>query len=147
MTRMELIRQKVHWLKTLSFVCLVGFIFTACAPSTGAAASRNGTPAAPTSAPSRPPSTANVNIVEPPFKPPQQWKYDPSVINIKVGTKIEWTNTGAVLHTITADDGTTFDSGNLEPKATFSFLATSPGTITYHCSFHAWMTGTIVVSP
>jgi len=62
-----------------------------------------------------------VSIVEPPLKPPPTWTYEPKVVTVNVGTKVTWTNNGAVVHTVTADDGKTFESGNMAAKATFSF--------------------------
>jgi plastocyanin len=88
-----------------------------------------------------------VSIVEPPFKQPQEWHYDPAALTVNVGATITWTNTGAVLHTVTADDGTMFDSGNLSPKAMFTFTPKEAGTIAYHCTLHPWMKGTITVQP
>ncbi len=88
-----------------------------------------------------------VNIVEPSFRPAQEWTYTPKDVTVKVGTRVTWTNSGAVAHTVTADDGTTFDSGNLDPQAVFSFTPAAPGTVPYHCTFHPWMKGTITVSP
>jgi plastocyanin len=88
-----------------------------------------------------------VSIVEPPLKPPPTWTYDPKVVTVKVGTKVTWTNNGAVVHTATADDGKTFDSGNMQAKATFSYTPAAPGTFPYHCRQHPWMKGTIIVQP
>lgn len=90
---------------------------------------------------------AAISIVEPPLKPPPTWTYEPKVVTVKVGTKVTWVNDGAVLHTVTADDGKTFDSGNMRAKATFSFTPSSPGTFAYHCRQHPWMKGTIIVEP
>jgi hypothetical protein len=59
-----------------------------------------------------------------------------------VGATIIWTNTGAVAHTATADDGASFDSGNLDPHATFSFTPDTRGTFPYHCTFHPLMART-----
>ena len=87
-----------------------------------------------------------INIVEPPFQPPQQWTYDPTEITVSQGATVTWTNTGAVAHTVTSDDGTSFDSGNLDAQASFSFAANAAGTYTYHCTFHPWMTGTLTVA-
>lgn len=87
-----------------------------------------------------------INIVEPPFQPPQQWTYDPADITVSQGATVTWTNTGAVAHTVTSDDGASFDSGNLDPQASFSFTADTPGTFSYHCAFHPWMTGTLTVT-
>src|SRR6516164_1135770 len=46
-----------------------------------------------------------VSIVEPPLKPPPTWTYEPKVVTVKVGTEVTWTNNGAVVHTVSADDG------------------------------------------
>ena len=91
-------------------------------------------------------STA-ITIVEPPFKPPATWRYEPAAVTVKVGATVTWTNAGAVEHTATADDGGTFDSGLMRPKATFSITLKSPGTFAYHCSYHRWMKGTLIVVP
>jgi plastocyanin len=89
---------------------------------------------------------AQVNIVEPPFRSPQQWNYDPNDVTVTVGTTVTWTNTGAVAHTVTSDDGAAFDSGSLDPQAAFSFTPDTPGTFIYHCTFHPWMTATLTVT-
>ena len=88
-----------------------------------------------------------VSIVEPPLKPPPTWTYEPKVVTVMVGTKVSWTNHGAVVHTVSADDGKTFESGNMAAKATFSFTPTAPGTFPYHCKQHPWMKGTLIVQP
>jgi plastocyanin len=89
-----------------------------------------------------------IDIVEPPFRPPLTWGYEPRMLTVRVGAGLTWSNTGAVVHTVTADDdGKTFDSGNMPAKATFGFIARVPGTIAYHCRWHPWMKGTIVVRP
>jgi len=88
----------------------------------------------------------DVKIVEPPFRQPREWTYAPVEVSVKVGTTVVWTNTGAVAHTVTADDGQAFDSGTVDPKATFTLTRKAAGTFGYHCTFHAWMKATLVVS-
>ncbi|MCC6313143.1 MAG: cupredoxin domain-containing protein, partial [Thermomicrobiales bacterium] len=56
-----------------------------------------------------------------------------------------WTNDDTAPHTATAK-GKVFDSGNLDPGASYSFAFTQPGTYDYVCSYHAGMKGTVVVS-
>lgn len=90
---------------------------------------------------------AVITVVEPAFKPPQTWHYEPTELTVAVGQPLTWTNTGAVLHTVTADDGSLFDSGNLKPQTSFRFTPSAAGTITYHCTLHPWMKGTILVTP
>jgi plastocyanin len=87
-----------------------------------------------------------VKIVEPPFRQPQEWTYAPVEVSVKVGTTVVWTNTGAVAHTVTADDGQAFDSGTIDSKATFTLTPRAAGTFAYHCTFHPWMKATLVVS-
>ncbi len=35
--------------------------------------------------------------------------------------------------------------GNMAPGQTFTFTFSTPGTYTYHCQYHPWMTATITV--
>src|SRR5262249_52164060 len=55
--------------------------------------------------------SAAITIGEPPLKPPTTWGYEPAALTVKVGATVAWTNSGAVAHTATADDGKAFDSG------------------------------------
>jgi len=72
--------------------------------------------------------------------------FKPGTIKVKVGDTITWTNEGGIAHTVTATDGAKFDSGSLAPGASFRFTADKAGTISYVCTFHAGMQGTIAVS-
>ena len=49
-------------------------------------------------------------------------------------------------HTATAMQGG-FDCGTVAPGKTVSFTVRKPGTYSYYCQFHAFMTGTIKVLP
>ena len=75
--------------------------------------------------------------------------FDPPAIAVAVGTAVTWTNTGALPHTVTADDAS-FDSGTLAAgTGTFSKTFDTAGTFAYHCTFHGspgtGMAGTIIV--
>jgi len=72
--------------------------------------------------------------------------YSPSTITVVLGhnNTISWTNDDASIHTVTANDGS-FDSGSLVPGATFTHTFTTPGTYEYHCTYHPWMTGVVIV--
>jgi len=83
-------------------------------------------------------STTSVNITN--------FQFSPSPLTIKAGTTVTWTNSDAVTHTVTSDDGTTFSSGNITNGQTFTFTFSTPGTYTYHCAIHPSMIGTVVVS-
>jgi plastocyanin len=71
-------------------------------------------------------------------------EFAPVAFTARVGEEVVWKNTGALVHTVTADDGT-FDSGNLSTGDSFSFTFDTPGTYTYHCEVHPNMTATITV--
>jgi plastocyanin len=70
----------------------------------------------------------------------------PAKITVKKGTTVKWYNQDGYAHTVTSDDGSTFDSGNLAAGATFSYTANTVGTFAYHCEVHANMKGTLVVT-
>ena len=74
--------------------------------------------------------------------------YSPSTTNVKVGTKVTWTNNdGYSAHTATSDDGGTFNSGNINSGSSYSFTPTFAGTFPYHCLVHGViMAGTLVVT-
>lgn len=71
--------------------------------------------------------------------------FDPGSVTVTAGSTVTWTNNGAVAHTVTSDSGA-FDSGSLDPGATFSQTFDTPGTFAYFCSIHPNMTGTITVT-
>ena len=75
-------------------------------------------------------------------------KFVPADITVKVGQEIEWTNTdGQIPHTVTSTTKKAqFDSGNLEPGATFTYTPTVAGTIDYVCTIHSGQTGKITVT-
>lgn len=72
--------------------------------------------------------------------------FGPSSLSVKVGTTVTWKNTDGYAHTVTSNDGTSFDSGNLAGGASFSYKATAVGTYDYHCRIHSGMTGTLTVT-
>jgi plastocyanin len=75
----------------------------------------------------------------------QNFAFSPDTLSIPAGTTVTWTNLDSATHTVTADDGA-FDSGNLPTSQTYSFTFDTPGTYTYHCSIHTYMTATITVT-
>jgi plastocyanin len=70
--------------------------------------------------------------------------FNPKTLTVAAGTTVTWTNNDSLTHTVTADDGS-FDSANLRPGQQFSYTFTTPGTYTYHCSIHPFMTASVVV--
>ena len=72
--------------------------------------------------------------------------YAPKASTIRAGQSIEWNwqDEGAP-HSVTADDGS-FDSCLQGAGYKFVTTVTTPGTITYHCTIHPQMMGTISVT-
>ena len=74
-------------------------------------------------------ATVNVSAVE--------FSFTPSLAKVKMGDTIHWTNNGTVVHTSTQDTPLgLWDSGTLNPGASFDFLLYAAGIYNYHCSFH-----------
>jgi plastocyanin len=76
--------------------------------------------------------------------------YVPAKLTIKVGTTVEWKNTGKALHDVTTDASLAqkksdvalppgakpFDSGFMAPGASWSYTFTVPGHYVYLCIPH-----------
>lgn len=75
----------------------------------------------------------------------QNFAYHAPTITVKVGTRVTWTNHDITNHTVTADNGT-FDLGNIDPGHSKTMTFTKPGTYHYHCRYHPFMHGTVVVT-
>lgn len=74
------------------------------------------------------------------------FRFNPNNITTSTGIEVTWVNLGEASHTVTSEDGT-FDSGNIAPGESFSFVFEEPGTYTYFCQYHsdAGMRATITV--
>jgi plastocyanin len=94
--------------------------------------------------PPRTAATASVSIVD--------FGFTPATLTVSAGTTVTWSNTGAVIHSVTSDTGA-FDSSPscptgpcINPGASFSHVFAQAGTFAYHCKVHPNMTGTVVVN-
>jgi len=72
--------------------------------------------------------------------------FNPESQTVKVGEKVTWTNEDPAKHHVISDTGSTFDSGVMSEKQTYSVTADKAGTFKYHCNIHETMKGTIVVT-
>lgn len=72
--------------------------------------------------------------------------FSPSTITVEIGVNnsVTWTNEDYAFHTATSNTNV-FDSGNISPGSNYTFVFSSPGTYNYHCSYHTWMKGTVIV--
>jgi plastocyanin len=71
------------------------------------------------------------------------FKFDPASISVPVGGSVVWTNNDAQQHTATAAGA--FDAGAIQPGGSATVEFDTAGTFAYICSFHPFMTGTVVV--
>jgi plastocyanin len=80
----------------------------------------------------------------------QGLNYLPASVTVAKGGSVVWKNNDPVPHTVTATSvplgATRFDSGNMNPNATYTVTFTVSGTYNYVCSSHPWMHGTVVVT-
>ncbi len=86
------------------------------------------------------PTTTNISI--------QSMSYSPSTVTVAKGTTVKWTNTDGTDHTVTSNDGSSFNSNNIAPAGIFTYTANTAGTFNYHCTIHGLaMSGVLVVNP
>ena len=71
----------------------------------------------------------------------------PANLSVPSGATVTWTNQDNVQHTVSSDDGATFDSGAFSQGKTFQFTAAPPGTYRYSCHIHPFMKATLTVTP
>lgn len=73
-----------------------------------------------------------------------RYAYVEDRIEIPAGTTLTWINQDAMVHTVSADDGS-FSSGAIQPGATWSATFSAPGTYPYHCGPHPFMKAVVIV--
>jgi plastocyanin len=67
-----------------------------------------------------------------------------TALAIPVGATVTWTNDDSEPHTVYTTD-LAIASKALDTNEQFAFTFTVPGTYSYHCSLHPFMTATVVV--
>jgi plastocyanin len=84
----------------------------------------------------------------------QPLTFVPNVCTVKAGETVTWVTIGSAPHTVTHEDGKTFDSGATDTIAKgeeFKFTFATPGEYPYYCRLHAaagtrtGMVGTVTV--
>lgn len=113
---------------------------TSSATNTTTAAGNTSSSASSTSIAPRPAQTFDVDI--------QGNSFVEGTKTIQKGDTVRWTQKDSTTHTVTSDDGTSFDSGNMilvGPTSTFSHKFDVVGEFAYHCEVHPGMTDTITV--
>ena len=110
---------------------------TSGSPETTPAAGAPGTTADPasTAASGDLPTDATIEIGE--------FVFDPPEVHVAVGGTVTWTNTHTQPHTATSAGA--FDTGAIEPGSSARQTFAETGTFDFICSFHPFMTGSVVV--
>jgi plastocyanin len=138
------------WRTAMGALLLVGVVpLAGCAPTQAAAvsaASRLSTPVPPAALATLPPpkpahapdasggpsvSVENFNIV-------------PATITVAPGATVVWTNHDDVEHTVTASDNS-FSSPAIQTDGQFSYTFSTPGSYSYFCAIHPFMTARVIV--
>ncbi|VVB96372.1 Cupredoxin-like domain protein [uncultured archaeon] len=128
--------------KTLIIGLLVmAILISGCVstPTTTPTATMTATPTAVmTTTPATTGSTASVDI--------KNFMFTPGTLNITSGTTVTWTNDDTVAHTVTSVTGV-FDSGSINPGATYSYTFNQTGSFEYGCTIHPSIPhGTVIVT-
>ena len=73
--------------------------------------------------------------------------YSPNPLTVKVGQMVNFKNNDTIIHNATVNGG--FSSGDIPPLSAHDdpVMMGNAGTLTYHCTIHPGMVGTIVVQP
>jgi plastocyanin len=72
-------------------------------------------------------------------------RFKPEHVQVPVGQKVTWRNQEGVPHDVKADSGASFSSKTFGKDGTFSWTPDTAGTVTYECTLHPGMEGTIDV--
>src|SRR5215217_4101156 len=75
----------------------------------------------------------------------QNFSFKPAHITINRGTKVRWINMDFDVHTATANNGKSFDSGLLFPRQRYTHTFKRAGKQRYHCKIHPDMKASVVV--
>lgn len=77
----------------------------------------------------------------------QNFAFSPPEIDISPGMTVVWINNDSTTHTTTSDmrGAESWNSGNLAPGQSFSWVFRTVGSYSYHCAIHPSMHGTVRV--
>lgn len=73
--------------------------------------------------------------------------FSPATKTVAKGAVVTWKNNDGYDHTVTSNDGISFNSGTIGSGKTYSYTASVAGTFDYHCTIHGVaMSGTLIVT-
>jgi plastocyanin len=130
-----------------SLVLFGSLTLVACSATAGAAQpSGAATPVPPaalsTLPPAKPPAAAQSGAG--PSVAIENFNYVSADLTVPVGSTVVWTNHDDVEHTVTASDNS-FSSPSISTDGQFSHTFGAPGTYTYFCAIHPFMTARVTV--
>ena len=76
----------------------------------------------------------------------RDFDYAPRSLDVRVGTRVTWTNADAVPHTAT-DRSKRWDTGVLAGASSTTVAFEAAGTYRYYCTIHPSMSGEVTVRP
>lgn len=77
----------------------------------------------------------------------KNFAFAPAALKVKVGTKVTWTNEDTDAHTVTSQNNAgVLNSAALSTGQSYSYTFTKPGTYSYLCTIHPFMTATVTVT-
>lgn len=77
----------------------------------------------------------------------KNFAFSPATLKVTMGTTVTWINQDTDAHTVTsAGSGGPLHSAALNTHATYSYTFTKPGTYSYLCTIHPFMTATVEVT-
>jgi plastocyanin len=121
-------------IKSLLAIAATALLIAGCGGGGSGSATANSSNSSSTSAPE---SSTAVKISD--------FKFTPNPLTVQPGARVTVTNDDSTAHTVTADDGHSFDTGTLSQGSSKTISVTKPGTYPYHCSIHAFMHGKLIV--
>ncbi len=74
----------------------------------------------------------------------RDFKFAPRTLTVGHGADIKVTNSDSAPHTVTADDGHSFDSGTVATGDSATIRVAQAGRFSYHCTIHPFMKGELV---
>ena len=91
--------------------------------------------------PAGPPAGSRVHTVR-----IENMVFSPAEISVRPGDTVEFRNLDLVPHTVTERSIRQFDSGMINPKATWKLVCPDEGLLEYRCLYHPTMLGAITVA-
>ncbi len=77
----------------------------------------------------------------------KNFAFAPASVTVKVGTTVTWTNQDTDAHTVTSQNNAgPLNSQALNTGQGYSYTFTAPGTYSYLCTIHPFMTATVTVT-